>query len=129
MVDKLGSPYDVFLTSPLEEKYIHILLLTDCINAYQACQQMQFKSELRMAKIHLSFLRDLMGLLNLSYVTAWYNVADTGAKMESNSHVFYALGRPNRFAISFLPRQEFNSTRASPVDAESASNFMGKQYP
>ena len=68
-----------------------------------------------MTKIHLSFLRDLMGVLNLPYVTDGYNMADAGAKAGNNSHLSYELASTNRFAIAFLPRQELQALRSSPV--------------
>ena len=77
-----------------------------------------------MAKIHLSFPRDLMGVLDLPYVAAGYNIADTGAKLKTNVHLFYELDRFNRFAIAFLSRREFNAIRSSPIASSAPSTFF-----
>ena len=85
----------------------HVLLLTDCSNAYQARRQIQFKGDCRMTKIHLSFLRDLVGLINLPYATSGFNISDTGTKLPSNVRLFYKLASDNRSIIAFLSRQEY----------------------
>ena len=129
LVEKLVSDYVQFTSTTNEDCQVFILLLTDCSNAYQACQQMQYRCECRMTKIHLSFLRDLMNILNLSYVTGSYNIADTGTKLKNNAALFYRLSLSNRFTIAFLSRREYKRLHSSSADKPLGSLFISARNP
>ena len=107
LLDQLVRGYDHFTTGAVDGCRIYIPRLTDWSNAYQARQQLQFKGEWRMAKIHLSFLRDLAGALNLSYVTDGFNIPDACTKLAHNSALLYRLASARRLAIALLSRQVF----------------------
>ena len=86
---------------------VRALLLTDCINAYQAAQNFSFRMDCKMTKIHLSFIRDLLPFFNLSFVNAGFNVADVGTKQKGNLVIFYTLALENKLTIAFMSRKEF----------------------
>ena len=103
---ELKSPYNSFYAEAPPESTIHILLLTDCSNAYHACAQSSCNGDCRVAKIHLPFARCPMGLLNLpTYVrdTIFRIAAQSLKEMHICSIELYG----NSFIISFLSRQEF----------------------
>ena len=98
----------IFYTS-VSSREVHALLLTDCINAYQAAQNYSFRMDCKMAKMHLSFIRELLPFFNLSFFNAGFNIADVGTKQRGNLTICYQLLGSNRLAISFASRKEYRT--------------------
>ena len=83
-----------------------------------------------MTQIHLSFTHDMVGSLNLPYVSGGYNIADAGGNFGNNVHSFYRLALGNRFTIALLSRRAFNSLRVSTAVVSGESSVSpNEKYP
>ena len=84
----------------------HPLILTDCCSLYGAILRLHPRTIERCARITLSFLRDALLMLAISYVDSTVNLGDVGAKHAGSLGILDHYLRTGRFTLSFVGRKE-----------------------
>ena len=88
---------------------VHVILLTDCSNAHSAVHTVQPRSTDKSTRILLSYIRDYLAFLTLTFIDAGFNVADLGTKINPNIGPWNRLVKENRFTIGFLGRIKYKN--------------------
>lgn len=72
-----------------------MLVLTDSANAFLAAHASNPRSSDRLARLHLCYLRDGLGMYNLSPIAAGFKISDAGAKRKGDVHLSTLIKEPN----------------------------------
>ena len=109
--DFLRSQFQVFASSSLdsESQKIYCFLVTDSANAFAASREFNARALEKTTRLGMAYLRDVLHLLCLSYISAPFNIADLGTKLKSSLVLFGKIISGNRFVLGFISRKELKS--------------------
>ena len=111
-VNHLKSEFSIIYASPRNgAEFFRIASLTDCADAYAAISSIRPKSARKLTKINLSFVRDSLSVVVLSFVDAGTNAADTHTKLRDSLRIFPHFRITGRFRISFFGREGSQTLR------------------
>ena len=85
---------------------IHCLVMTDCSNCFATINNVSIRCSEKVAKIQMSFIRDMLRLMTVSFTCGSFNLADLGAKQRGNWAIFKKLLETGYFELTFLTRKE-----------------------
>ena len=110
-VEKMRKSYQSFFTYSglITGARAHCLLLTDSPNAFAASHETNSRALERTTRLNLHYLRDHLSLISFSFVSAGFNLADTGTKQHSTSWLRFECCKTNRCRIGFLSRKDLKS--------------------
>ena len=93
----------------IAKKVIHCLLLTDSANAFSSAHEYNSRATERTARLGLAYLRDILHLLCVSYLSAPFNISDIGTKYPHDRDILDKMNSANRVIIGFLSRKDLKS--------------------
>ena len=85
------------------------LLLTDLANAFARSREFDSRSVDRTTRLGMAYLRGILHILCLSYVSALFNLADLGAKFPTDRRPVGRVNLGNSMSIGFLSRKELKA--------------------
>ena len=85
---------------------LEIIALDDCANVFTSAVSLQPRTRGKLAKITLSFIRDLVGSVHFSYLGAHFNISDFGTKHGGNDGILRRICEERRFNIGFLAEEK-----------------------
>ena len=85
------------------------LLLTDSPNAFACSHEFNSRPVGRTTRLGMSYLRDVLRVLRLPYVSSPFNLADLGTKHPSGRRIVDSANSTNIISICSLSRKELKS--------------------
>ena len=83
--------------------------MKDSANAFACSHEFNSRSVGRTTRLGMAYLRDILHVLCLPYVSAPFNLADLGTKFPSDRRIMDSANALNRIAIRFLSRKELKT--------------------
>ena len=93
---------------------IRLIIFSDSANAVSSIASLHPRSNGKLTCIILAYLRGVGGRAMISFIDAITNLADTGAKNNSNRMLFYKICEYRTFSISFMCRELLKAWKKAP---------------